>query len=393
MASESGGSHDPARQSRRAFLTLIILGGGGSLLAACQQPAAAPAPAATAAPPKPTAAPTTAPTAVPAVATPAVAAKPAAVDMATIEAAAKKEGKVVVYSSFNLDEFNQVYPLFEKRYPGITVDHVRGNGEQLVQRLITETKGGKVLADVLETNSFDVFNVLNEQLFEPFAAPNAIVFPDNLKDKDNLWVSTRQNIDVIAWNTDLVKPDEAPKSYDDLADPKWSGKIMVEATDMEMFAGLVGGKFGDLNKATEWLRKVGANKPQAFKGHTETTELLAAGQSPLFFGAYAHRIEALKLKQAPIDWMKTEATQLLQAGGVIKGAPNPNAARLFWNWLLSEEGQQAISDIGRVPSRPGVKLQAPLKPEGIKMYPARPEMAKDYQQLTKVWNEALGINA
>jgi iron(III) transport system substrate-binding protein len=166
----------------------------------------------------------------------------------------------------------------------------------------------------------------------------------------------------------------------------------VEADDMEMFAGLVHGKFGgSIERATEWLKHVAANQPEVHKGHTETTELLAAGQGSVFFGVYAHRVETLKEKRAPLEWMKSEAAQLLQAGGIVKGAPHPNAARLFLNWLLSEEGQKAVSDVGRVPSRPGVKLQAPLLPEGIKLYPARPEHARNYQELTLIWKETFGL--
>ncbi len=397
-------------RSRREVLRLMALTVGGSLLAACGQPAAAPAPAKTeakpteapkpavpAAQPAATAAPPAKPTEAPkpaaAAPTTAPAAKPAAaVDMAAIEAEAKKEGKVVVYSSFNLDEFDKVFPLFEKRYPDVKVDHVRANGEQLIQRMITETRGGKILADVLETNSFDVFNAISQNLLEPWKAPNAAAFPPALVDTEGIWVSTRQNTDIIAWNTDQVKAGQEPKSYDEMGDPKWKGKILMEADDIEMFAGLVAGKFGgNLEAATEWLKKVAANQPEMHKGHTETTELLAAGQGAIFLGAYGHRIESLKKKKAPLEWMKTEGAQLLQVGGVVKGASHPNAAKLFFNWLLGEEGQQAISDVGRIPSRPGVKLEAPLLPAETKWYPARPEQAKEYDRLAKLWRETLGI--
>lgn len=393
--------------SRRTFLRLLGLGAAGSLLAACTPAAPAAQPTSPpAAPAKPTAAPkpaapaaTTAPapTMAPAVASPVAAApQPSAapaVDMAAIEAAAKREGAVVVYSSFNLDEFDKIYPLFEKRYAGIKVDHVRANGEQLINRMVTEAKGGKVIADVLETNSFEVFNAISANLMEPFKAPNAEPFPAGLKQRDGVWTSTRQNVDIVAWNTNLVQPADAPKSYDDLADPKWKGKIMVEVAEGEMYAGLVANKFGgSLETANAWLTKVAANEPQGFTGHTQITELLAAGQSAIFLGAYAHRVEALKLDKAPVEWMKTEGAQLLQVGGVVKGAPNPNAARLFFNWLLGEEGQIAISQIGRIPSRPGVKLSVDFFSFGTKWYPAQPELAKDQDAYTKAWQSTLNVS-
>ncbi len=390
----------PARWTRRAFLDLTIAGAGVTLLAACQQaaPAAQPTTAPAAKPtevPKP-ATPAAAPAAAAATTAPTASAAPKVAASGDVEAsileAAKREGKVTLYSSFNLDEFDKIQPVFEKRYPDIKMDQVRANGEDLVQRMVTETKGGKILSDVLETNSFDVFNAISQNLLEPWKAPNAGGIPDDLKDASGMWTCTRMNVDCIAWNTNLVSAADAPRGYDDLADPKWKGKMMIESEDMEMFAGLVSMKFGnDLEKATAWLKKVAANEPEAHKGHTETTELLAAGQAPIFFGAYAHRIESLKKKKAPLDWTKTEAVQLLQVGGVVKGAAHPNAARVFFNWMIGEEGQQAISNVGRVPSRPGVKLEAPLKPDGIKFYATRPEMARQYAQLAKVWTETFGL--
>ncbi len=385
----------PTRATRRGFLGLTLAGAGMTLLAACQQATVPAQPTAAAAKPteapKPTAAPT-APAAAPAAPTAAPKVVTSGdVDAAVLEAA-KREGNVSLYSSFNLDEFDKIQPLFEKRYPDIKLDHVRATGEDLIQRMVTETKGGKILADVLETNSFDVFNAVSQNLLEPWKAPNAGAIPDELKDTSGAWTCTRLNIDCIAWNTDQVKAADAPKGYDDLIDPKWKGKMMIESEDMEMFAGLVSMKFGnDMGKASAWLEKVAANAPEAHKGHTETMDLLAAGQAGIFFGAYAHRVEAMKKKKAPVDWTKTEAVQLLQVGGVVKGAAHPNAAKVFFNWLLGDEGQQGISDVGRVPSRPTVKLGAPLKPEGIKFYPTRPEMARQYAQLSKVWMETFGL--
>lgn len=382
------------RLSRRRFLKLLTVGTGLGLAAACAQPTAAPPAQPTAAPPAPTTPAAPKPTTPPATTGPAVAptaAKPA-VDLKALEEAARKEGQVVVYSSFNVDEFDKVYPLFEKRYPGIKVEHVRATGEALIQRLVTEARGGRTIADVLETNGFDVYNAISVGLLEAWQAPEAAAFPASLKEAQGLWTSTRQNTDVIGYNTDLVPKGQEPKSYDDLTDPKWKGKILIEAEDYEMYAALIHGKFGgDVARATDWLKKIMANQPELHKGHTETTELLAAGQGAIFLGAYGHRIESLKKKSAPLDWVKSEGCQLLQVGGVMKGAPHPSAARLFLNWLLGPEGQQAVSDIGRIPSRPGVKLDAPLLPDGVKWYPSRPEMAKDYAQYQKVWNETLGL--
>lgn len=310
--------------------------------------------------------------------------------MGPIEEAAKREGTVTVYSSFNIDEFDKIYPLFQDRY-GIKVEHIRATGETILQRLVTEARAGRVVADLYETNSFEVFNAIQENLLEAWMPPNAAVFPDDLKDDQGFWVSTRQNIDGIAWNTNLVQPNEAPQSYEDMTDPRWRGRMLVERDDTEMFVGLIQGKFGgDMARARQWLEGVAANQPQLNRGHTETTELLVAGGGAVFLGVYAHRVETMKARRAPIEWMQTEGVQLLQAGGITRGAPHPNAAKLFWNWFVGEEAQQAISAVGRIPSRPGVALEAPLKPVGMRFYAVRPEYARIADQAVEMWRQVFG---
>jgi iron(III) transport system substrate-binding protein len=244
---------------------------------------------------------------------------------------------------------------------------------------------------VLEANSFDAYRVIAANLLEPWPAPEAAAFPAGLKDPQGVWTANKLGIDIVAWNTNLVPRGEEPRSYDDLTDPRWRGKLLLEKQDVEMFAALVHGKFGgSLDRATEWLQKIAANEPQVHSGHTATTELLVAGQGAVFLGALGDRVENLKSRGAPVDWMQTEGTQMLAVTGLVKGGPYSNAAKLFIDWGLSAEGQQARGTV-EAPARPGTPMEVPLLPAGMTWYPSRPELAKDYNEYQRIWNTTLRI--
>ncbi len=272
-------------------------------LGACA-PAAQPTP--TSPPPK------TAPTAAPAAKTePAAkptepaAAKPAAkvdykAEMDRLYEAAKREGKLVLYSSMNLDDARVILPQFEQAFPGVKIEHVRATGETLQQRLVTEVRAGRVLADVFDTNAGQVLPVVEQGLLEEYPVPTAQDIPAEFRDPRGRWTTERVTTVIIAYNTNMVRPNEAPQTFEDLADPKWKGKILMEAADQEMMITLLKQKFGDEQKGLEVFRKIAANEPEVHSGHTQVADMLAAGQGAICMGCYGHHIVALKEKGTPL---------------------------------------------------------------------------------------------
>lgn len=392
-----------------AFQRLAALLVGGSLLMACSGPAG---PAPTAAPPKPTEAaaakPATEPTkpaaspaatGVPA-AKPAEQASPAAkpgaavdykAEMAKLYEAAKAEGTVSLYSSMNLDDAKVILPEFEKAFPGIKVQHIRATGEELQQRLTTEIKGGKVLADVYDTNTAQVFPVVQDGLLEPYPIPASQDIPANFRDEQGRWTTERVTTVMLAYNTDLVKADEAPRTWDDLADPKWKGKIIMEPSDQEMFIALLKQKYSSEEQGLEVFRKIAANNPEPHAGHTQLADFLASGQGAVCMGCYGHHIVALKQKGAPVEFSKQEGVLYGLIFGLVKGAPHPNAAKLYLNWVMSPDGQAVLGAAGRAPVRPGTPISTPLMPDGIKWYTARPDYMADYNKYDKLWRDIFKI--
>jgi ABC-type Fe3+ transport system substrate-binding protein len=376
-----------SRHTRRGFLRTVGLGACLSMAAACSTPAATPAPTGA---PAPAAPPATAPAAV-AKPTTAPAVVSPSVNMQAIEDAARKEGALTVYAGLNADDFPKLISGFTKRYPEIKVDEVRGAGPDLNARIITEIKGGKVLGDVLEQNAFDWGAISSAGYLEPFLPPESEAIPAAFKEATGLWIAPRQTILTIAYNMTLVPAGTEPKTFDDVIDPKWKDNILVEITDVQSWIGLVYGKWdGDATKATDWLKKVAANNPQMNRSHSSTADLLAAGQRGIFFWAYAAHVEARKAKGAPIEWGKTEGGLLTEPMSLFKNAPHPNAARLFMNWIISDEGAQGWVSLGETPTRPGVKATVNI-PDGMKGYPVRPEMAAEADKFQQIWNTTLGL--
>ncbi len=382
-----------------AVLAMATLAIAACAPAAQPSPTAAPSkPAPTATAPakaeaKPTAQPEQKPAAKP---TEQPAAKPAAkidykAELDKLYEAAKKEGKLVLYSSMNLDDAKVVLPEFEKAFPGVKVEHVRATGETLQQRIITEVRGGRVLADVFDTNAGQVYPLVEEGILESYPIPTAQDIPSDFRDDKGRWTTERVTTVIIAYNTNMVKPGEEPQTFEDLADPKWKGKILMEAADQEMFITLLKQKFGDEQKGLEVFRRIAANQPEVHAGHTQVADFLAAGQGAVCMGCYGHHIISLKAKGAPVEFSKKEGVLYSIVFGLVKGAPNPNAAKLYLNWTMAPDGQKVLGAAGRAPARPGTPISTPLMPEGMKWYPSRPEYAAEFNKYEALWREIFNI--
>lgn len=333
-------------------------------------------------------APTTAPTTAATTAA-ATAAVPAGQLDADTVAKARAEGKLNFYTSLNEDDAKFIVGKFEAAVPGIKVTLNRKSSEKITAQFITEAKAGKVIADVLETGGLDIAKPIKEGLVAEFRPPSAAAYPDNLRDPKGMWTAARLGIETIAWNTTLVKAADAPKSFEDLIDPKWKGKILIESTDVEVMLALAKGKWnGDDAKVRDYFTKLAANQLQPSAGHTETLDLLIAGQRPLFWGAHGHTTEQKAKAGAPVDYMRTEGVLTVDGAVLAKGAPSPNAAKVFINWYVGEEGQRAIAERKRIPARPGI-ADASLLPKTP--YVSGPDGLDAFDKYQKLWKELLGF--
>jgi iron(III) transport system substrate-binding protein len=249
--------------------------------------------------------------------------------------AARKEGELMIYTSVPVDDMAVLTAAFEKKY-GIKVKVWRAGSEKVLQRTVTETRANRFEVDIVETNGPELESLHREKMLQEVKSPYLadLIAPALLPHRE--WVSTRLNIFSLAYNTNLIKPSELPKTYQDLLNPKWKGKLGVEAEDLDWFAGTVG-ELGEAKGLKLFRDLVATNGLSVRKGHTLLTNLVASGEVPMALTVYNYKAEQMKNKGAPIEWF-TIAPAIARPNGVAvtARAPHPNAAVLFYDFMISD---------------------------------------------------------
>jgi len=297
--------------------------------------------------------------------------------------ALKEGGTLNFYATLAQINAERILPVFEKRFPGIKVNHVDATADKLAARAITEARGGRVLSDMFQMALENVLQVIDQKLAVDWLPPEAAAYPANFKAAN--WLAADMVIITASWNTSLVKKEDEPKQFDDFADPKWKGKLIAEARDVELLIGLAKHKYKNDEKAFDFVRKLAANNVEFHKGHSELAEFLVAGQAAACVTCYAHHYPPRIKKGAPLGYMLTEGIATITANALAKDAPHPNTARLFYRWSSSEEGQKAYAAGGRLPPHPKVEPVEKVRPGTL--YPIGTEEIKEWRRYEKSWKE------
>ena len=271
---------------------------------------------------------------------------------------ARKEGEANVYTSLVVEDVQNLATAFEKKY-GVKVKFWRASSEKVVQRAITEARANRFDFDVVETNGPELEALYREKLLAPVSSPHDTnLIPAAIR-PHHAWVGTRLNMFVQAWNTSLIKKEDLPKTYQDLADPRWKGKLGIEAEDIDWFGAIVK-ELGEERGLKLFRDIVATNGLSVRKGHTLLAGLVAGGEVPFALTVYNHNAERLKQKGAPIDWYAIPPALVRVNGmGVSRKPAHPHAALLFYDFLLSEEGQRILEKGNYVPTNS--KLENPAQ--------------------------------
>jgi iron(III) transport system substrate-binding protein len=268
---------------------------------------------------------------------------------------AKAEGTVVLYTSLAPTESKPLAEAFEKKY-GVKVELWRALSDKVVQRVITEAQGRRNAVDVVETNGPEMEMLAREKLLAEVHSPYLADLPAEAIPPHRTWYPDRMNFFVVGYNTQKVQRSEIPATYEGFLDPKWKGRIGLEATDAEWMATLV--KAWGEAKGMDFFQKLSAMKPDVRKGHVLLAELVAAGEVPVGLTLYNSNVVSLKRKGAPIDFVPVQPVAARPQGiGAARAAPHPNAALLFIDFVLSPEGQRLFESMGRVPASTRVKSE------------------------------------
>ena len=297
--------------------------------------------------------------------------------------AVKEGGALNFYATLAQINAEKILPIFEKRFSGVRINHVDATSDKLVARPVSEARGGKTLGDVFQVPLENVIQLHDQGLLLDVTLPEAAAYPEGLKGA--FWVSSDLQYFVAAWNTNLVKKDEEPKSYDDFVHPRWKNRLIAEPRDLEMLLAFAKYRFKSDEKAVDFWKKVAANNVEFHKGHSQLAELLVAGQAAACLTCYSHHYPGRIKKGAPVNYMLSEGVASINATAIFKNAPHPNTALLFARWVASQEGQKAMAQGGRNPAHP--KVEPVDKTRTEKSYFITAADLKEFPKYDKIWKE------
>ena len=255
--------------------------------------------------------------------------------VAKLIAGAKKEGTVNVYTSETVEDVGALSQAFEAKY-GVKLNIWRGSSEDILQRAVVEARGGRFDADAFETGATAMELLHRERLLQQIDLPAAADLAPEAIQPHHEWIGTRYNIFVAAYNTQLIAGTALPKSYDDLADAKWKGKLGIEADDSDWFGAVIEA-LGEERGLKLFRDIVAANGVSVRKGHTLLANLVVSGEVPLAISTYFYKVAQLKGRGAPIDALSiAPVVARFEGAGVARRAPHPYAAILFMEFMLTD---------------------------------------------------------
>jgi iron(III) transport system substrate-binding protein len=275
-----------------------------------------------------------------------------------IVAAAKKEGTVTIYTTFAEKDQPTLIKPFEAKY-GVKVNIWRAGTDKVLQRTLAEAAARKYDVDLIHFGSPEMEALSREKILQAVNSPVHRDLQPGSVPAHREWAATLLSVGVQVYNTQLIKKEDLPRTYRDLLDPKWKGKLGIEAKNQDWFASVVD-VMGGGEKGLQFFRDlVARNGISARTGHTLLNNMVIAGEVPLALTVYNYMPEQAKKKGAPIDWFALEpAVARSNAIGVARRAPHPNAALLFYEYMLGE-GQQYLVKMDYVPSN--IRVPSPLK--------------------------------
>ena len=274
---------------------------------------------------------------------------------------AKKEGKVVWYTSLALSSSEKVAKLFEAAYPGVKVEVHRTGSERILQRVMQELQANLKIADVVHTSDAGHYVLLKQKnLLMRYSPAGVERFPAAFKDKDGFHYGLRATVNVIAYNTKIVPAAEAPRTWKDLLDPKWKGKLV---TAHPGYSGVIATHVLALVQLHGWdyFKQLAQNKPMLVQSAVDPSGVVASGERPIAVDGGDYTFYQVKKKGNPVEivFPKEGVPLVVSPSAITSFAPHPNAAKLFTDFIFSLSLQQVLADSeGLYTGHPDVKYPA-----------------------------------
>jgi iron(III) transport system substrate-binding protein len=301
--------------------------------------------------------------------------------------AAKKEGKVVFWIGGTAKDWEHVFTKFRQRYPFLVTEHWRADDAEIYQKLTTEARAGLFNVDVSGADIEYVQELKKAGMMRKYDWPNTSGWSPQHKDREGYWIAHHIPCLVAAYNTDLVSAAEAPKSWEDLLNPKWKGAISMDKDggDWVLMLWAAWGK----EKTVSYLKNLVKNNIVLGTGSRARTEMLTAGALKIDLRLNLHQIPEYQKKGAPLEWVRTDP--ILSRPGplfIAERAPHPNAALLFADWFTSLDGQQAYYEVsGKLVPDPRVKSQVGEALKGLRVVVLPSELTVHGNEAGKIWRD------
>jgi iron(III) transport system substrate-binding protein len=273
---------------------------------------------------------------------------------------AKQEGALVVYTVWDVDHIRSLTEAFSKRFPGIATSYWQATRSEVTTRTLTEYQGNQASVDVILTEAPLVLH--NAGATQPYQTVqgNALFVNDAIAPVVSL------QIQALAYNTKKLKREEAPRSWEDVTNPKYKG---IVALDDPMRAGPLSSMLAafkdDWKDDTRWANFIKGLKSLNVPIHKSTSamfRLLVAGEYSIVMPALFHDVVHEKEVGSPIDFARGAGPVVSpQQAAIYAKAPHPTAAKLFAEWLVSPAGQAAIDAVGRASARKGFKSKTSME--------------------------------
>jgi ABC-type Fe3+ transport system substrate-binding protein len=282
---------------------------------------------------------------------------------------ARKEGKITWYTSLIVDQL--VRPMkeaFEKKYPFLQIEHFRGNSERIVQKMFAEYQGKRYEVDIVD-GTVTAPMVKKGGFLQRFHSPHLADYPAEFKDPQGFWGVSNVYFFAVGYNTRMVKPNEVPKTYEDLLHPRWKGQMMwstSRGSGAPMMIGNILQSMGQEAGKTYLQRFKGQNVAKTTASNRQLLDLVIAGEYPLGLHIFNHHAHISRSAGAPVDWSPIEpVSATINTISPVTRSPHPHAAMLLLDFIFSEEGQKVFQAVNYLPSHPKIPAkQADLKPGG-----------------------------
>jgi iron(III) transport system substrate-binding protein len=306
-------------------------------------------------------------------------------------ARAREEKKLVLYHSTGIDDTQPILERFRKRYPFLQVENHRLSSVKLIQRIMTELRAGRELADAYLISGLQTWLLKDMGNLAAYDSPERAKIRPALRDRQGYWTGVLWNLGVLGYNTRMVPPAAVPKIWQDLLQPRWKGQIGLEAEDVSWYVFILHVMGQDKGKA--FLQQLARQQPQIRSGHNLIAQLLTGGEFALAPTVRVHRIEEAKAQGAPVEWAAIEplAPEPPVCISLPKNPPRPNAGKLFIDFILSAEAQEIFFQQKRIPARLDTPLPIPRLTQIKLVEIDYDQEAKHYSRYAREYRDIFGV--